>query len=304
MSKAESFLISVMAPPSCRSAASRPEAGQDLKSGATGSSSQQALGKEASSSSCSSPRAHTEPCRATSPTATIPYGRPPATTPTSTTAPRLERPHRRSVRLITPVFAVLLALTVSPAWAQTDADPGREGDAPGQRLTFSRALAQTDAWTVSNTSCEVVGQTGSVYTIAISGTITAHIDLRYIRVIGNVDGDFIGTTTLSDMEADESQDFYVEGRYAGDLEGVSCGYEVTAVIGSVAGAAEDEKDPNRLLSPPPAANASPPPADSVHFCAFDYEQWRRASTPHRCARASRCASRGWASQQPLFRCSA
>ncbi len=26
---------------------------------------------------------------------------------------------------------------------------------------------------------------------------------------------------------------------------------------------------------PPAAHASPPPADSVHFCAFDHEQWRR-----------------------------
>ncbi len=31
-----------------------------------------------------------------------------------------------------------------------------------------------------------------------------------------------------------------------------------------------------LLWPPPAANASPPPADSVRICAFDdYEQWRR-----------------------------
>ena len=31
-----------------------------------------------------------------------------------------------------------------------------------------------------------------------------------------------------------------------------------------------------VLSSPPAAHGSPPPADSVHFCAFDdYEQWRR-----------------------------
>ena len=47
MSKAESFLIGVMALPSCRSAAGRPEAGQHLKSGATGPSSHQALGKGA-----------------------------------------------------------------------------------------------------------------------------------------------------------------------------------------------------------------------------------------------------------------
>ncbi len=119
MSKAESFLIGVMALPSCRSAAGRPEAGQHLKSGATGPSSHQALGKGASSSCRSSRRAHTEPCIPTSPAATIPYRRPPATTPTSTTAPRLERPHRRYVRLITPVFAVLLALTVSPARASS-----------------------------------------------------------------------------------------------------------------------------------------------------------------------------------------
>ena len=242
MSKAESFLISVMAPPSCRSAASRPEAGQDLKSGATGSSSQQALGKEASSSSCSSPRAHTEPCRATSPTATIPYGRPPATTPTSTTAPRLERSHRWYVRLITPVFAVLLALTVSPAWAQT--------------LTFSRALAQTDAWTISDTSCDVVEQRpGPVYTIAMSGTITAHIDLRSIRVIGDVDGDVIGFNSLSDMEAGESQDFHVEGLYSGSLEGVRCGYEVNAV-GSVPTAPDLVADTPTVSDNRPVAGAS------------------------------------------------
>ena len=142
MSKAKSFLIGVMALPSCRSAAGRPEAGQDLKSGATGSSSQQALGKEASSSSCSSRRAHTEPCIATSPAATIPYRRPPTPTPTSTTAPRLERPHRRYVRLITPVFAVLLALTLSPAWAadctvDLIVAPGESCTYPGTTATFS-----------------------------------------------------------------------------------------------------------------------------------------------------------------------
>ena len=30
-----------------------------------------------------------------------------------------------------------------------------------------------------------------------------------------------------------------------------------------------------LALPPSVTTASPPPADSVHFCAFDYEQWRR-----------------------------
>ena len=28
------------------------------------------------------------------------------------------------------------------------------------------------------------------------------------------------------------------------------------------------------LSPPAEVHASPSPADSVHFCAFDHEQWR------------------------------
>ncbi len=244
MSKAESFLIGVMAPPSCRSAAGRTAARQDLKSGATGPSSQQALRKEASSSCCSSRRAHTEPCIATSLAATIPYRRPPTTTPTptSTTAPQLERPHQRYVRLITPVFAVLLALTVSPAWAQT--------------LTFSRSLAQTDAWTVLNTSCEVVRQIGpEVYRIAMSGTITAHIDLRSITVIGDVDGDVIGVDRLSDMEAGESQDFSVEGTYSGSLEGVRCGYEVNAV-GSVTTAPDLVADTPTVSDNSPAAGAS------------------------------------------------
>ena len=110
MSKAKSFLIGVMALPSCRSAAGRPEARQHLKSGATGPSSQQALGKEASSSCCSSSRAHTGQRRRLRPFRTDGCRQ---RHRLSTTASRFERPHRRYVRLITPVFAVLLALIVS-----------------------------------------------------------------------------------------------------------------------------------------------------------------------------------------------
>ncbi len=113
MSKAESFLIGVMALPSCRSAAGRPEAGQHLKSGATGPSSHQALGKGAklklpfvTSSTYRAVYTNIAGCDNSLQTA-------------ADNGSASRTAHRRYVRLITPVFAVLLALTVSPARASS-----------------------------------------------------------------------------------------------------------------------------------------------------------------------------------------
>ena len=89
----------------------------------------------------------------------------------------------------------------------------------------------------------------------MSGTITAHIDLRSIRVIGDVDGDVFGFESLSDMEAGESQDFYMEGTYSGSLEGVRCGYEVRAV-GSVPPAPDLAVDAPIVSDNSPVAGAS------------------------------------------------
>ncbi len=202
MSKAKSFLIGVMALPSCRSAAGRPEARQHLKSGATGPSSQQALGKEASSSCRSSRRAHTEPRMATSPTATIPYRRPPTTTSASTAAPRLERPHRRYVRILTLLLGASLALT-SPAWSQDD-------------------------WTVMLTGCSASGIDDPLVTM--SGTITAHKALPNVVVKGYANDDLIGSDSIGDMEADESEDFSISGSYTGSAVGLLCRAEVTVTF--------------------------------------------------------------------------
>ena len=64
----------------------------------------------------------------------------------------------------------------------------------------------------------------------MSGTITAHKALPNVVVKGYANDDLIGSDSIGDMEADESEDFSISGSYTGSAVGLLCRAEVTVTF--------------------------------------------------------------------------
>ena len=142
-------------------------------------------------------------------------------------------------------------------------------------LTLSPAWAQTN-WTVSNFSCAVVGRSGFLYEIEMSGTITAHQTLQHLLVEGYVNDDFVGIdSSLDDMEPDDSQTFEISGYYSGEIVDATCGYEVTAVV--TTRPPPSTTTPDLVVDPPTASDSSPAPGASFTLSATVRNQGNGAS---------------------------